>query len=131
MSGTNAEAIRRWADALSRGDIDAVVKDLGPDTEWVVAREHPAATTHRGPDAIRAYAEDWLRTMPGMQIEIESIEERADRVLAIQRVRGAGAASGATADIALATITTFRDGKPVRTEEFLDPDEARRVLQAG
>jgi hypothetical protein len=29
-----------------------------------------------------------------------------------------------------ATLTTFRDGVPVRTEEFLDPEEASAALVA-
>ena len=64
-----------------------------------------------------------------MRVEIEAIEERGDRVLSVQRLRGAGAASGAGTEVVLATISTFRDGRSVPTEEFLDPDEARRVLE--
>jgi ketosteroid isomerase-like protein len=75
----NAEVVRRWIEAFHRGDPGALVEGIGPEAEWVVAREHPAA-----------------------------------------------AASGAGTGVALVTVSTFRDGRPVRTEEFLDPDEARR-----
>lgn len=130
MSGSNAEVVRRWNEAFSRGDLDALIPDFGPESEWVVAREHPAATTHRGPDEIRLYLEDWRRTMPGMTAEVESLEERGDRVLTIARMRGAGAESGAGTEVVLAIITTFRDGRPIRTEEYLDPAEARRIFES-
>jgi hypothetical protein len=33
-------------------------------------------------------------------------------------------------EVRIAVMTTFRDGKPVCNEEFLDPEEARRALTA-
>jgi ketosteroid isomerase-like protein len=130
MSGGNAEQVRHWVEAYNRGDLDAMLADLAPEHEWVVARQHPAATTHRGHDEIRAYHEDWLRMLPGMRFEEVEVEESANRVLMMGRIQGSGAASGAGAVVTLATITTFRNGVPVRTEEFLDPDEARRRFKS-
>jgi ketosteroid isomerase-like protein len=49
----------------------------------------------------------------------------------VLRMSGTGAGSGALTEVRMAMITTFRDGKPLRTEEFLDPDEARRALAAA
>jgi ketosteroid isomerase-like protein len=51
-------------------------------------------------------------------------------VLLVMRMAGRGAGSGAGTEVRVATISTFRDGKPVRTEEFLDPDDARRALSS-
>ncbi len=47
------------------------------------------------------------------------------------QMRGAGASSGASTEVRVATVTTFRDARPVRVEEFLDPDEAGRVLSGA
>ncbi len=127
----NAEYVRGWVDDLNRGDVDALLANADPDHEWVVAREHPAATTHRGPEQIGAYLADWLRTMPDLKVKIEGLEEAGDRVLVVMRMTGSGAGSGAATEVRVATLTTFRDGRPVRTEEFLDPEEARRVLAAA
>jgi ketosteroid isomerase-like protein len=124
----NAEYVRDWVDDWNRGDVDALMANADPDHEWVVAREHPAATTHRRPEQIGAYLADWLRTMPDFKVEIEGLEEAGDRVLVVMRMTGTGAGSGAATEVRVATLTTFRDGRPVRTEEFLDPEEARRVL---
>ncbi len=99
-----------------------------PDVEWVVARQHPAADTHRGREAIMAYLEDWRQTMPEMSYEAEEVVEDADRVLAVGRLRGAGLGSGADVEVRIATIATFEGNRVVRVEEFLDPDEARAAL---
>jgi ketosteroid isomerase-like protein len=124
----NADYVRDWVEAWNQGDIDALMTDADPDVEWVVAREHPAATTHRGRDAAGEYLRDWLRMMPGIQVEIEELEQSGDRVLVVMRMSGTGAGSGATTEVRVANLVTFRDGRPRRVEEFLDPDEARREL---
>jgi ketosteroid isomerase-like protein len=96
----------------------------------VVAREHPAATTHRGPEEVRAYLEDWLATMPDLRIEVEELLEAGDVVLMVGRVQGAGAGSGAGTGVTLCTLTTFDpQGRGRRVEEFLDPAEARAEFE--
>jgi ketosteroid isomerase-like protein len=126
--GANADYVREWAAALNRGDFEAMMRDADPDFEWVVAREHPDATTHRGPEAVGAYLAEWRQMMPDFMVQIVELEERGNRVLTVIEITGTGAGSGARTEVRTATISTFRDGKPVRNEEFLDPEEARRAL---
>ena len=95
----------------------------------MVASEHPAAATHRGPEAVRAYLEDWLATMPDLQIEIDELLESGDLVLMIGRVAGAGAGSGAGTGVSLCSLGTFHGGRPLLVEEFLDPDAARAEFE--
>jgi ketosteroid isomerase-like protein len=126
-SGREGE-VRRFVEAYNRGDLDALAGWADPDLEWVTAREHPSAASHRGVEAIRAYHEDWLRLFPGLRIELESVEERGDRVLAVARLRGAGVGSGAATEIRLGILSTYRGDRAVRVEEFLDPQEAKQAL---
>jgi ketosteroid isomerase-like protein len=128
---TNTDYVREWTAAWNRGDVDALIEDVDPDFEWVVAREHPDPTAPRGIDEVGAYLRDWLDTMPDLQVEIVDLEEIGDRVLSVLKMKGTGTGSGATTEVVMAVITTFRDRTPVRTEEFLDPEEARRVLDSG
>ena len=78
----NAQFVRDFIDAWNAGDLSPMLDQTEPDVEWVVAKEHPAATTHRGPKEIAAYFEDWQRTLPRSQIDIDELEETGDRVLA-------------------------------------------------
>lgn len=127
----NVEYVRRWAEALNRHDLDALVEGAAPEFEWVVAREHPDATTHRGIEATLEYLGEWIGMLPDFHVEIEEIEERGDRILVVIHLTGSGAGSGAGTEVRTAMISTFRDGRPVRTEEYLDPEEARALLSAG
>ena len=126
--GANAEFVRRWVDAWNRGDDGMLLEGVGPEFEWVVAREHPDATTHRGPDAAAAYLADWRRMLPDLEVQIEELLEAGERVLLVMRMTGTGAGSGAVTEVRVATISAFREGRPVRTEEFLDPEAARRAF---
>jgi ketosteroid isomerase-like protein len=128
--GANGDYVREFAEAWNRGELDRFIDDADPDFEWVAAREHPDALTNRGIDATAEYLRDWLQTMPDLKIEIEELVEAGDRVLAVMRMTGTGAGSGALTEVRMAMISTFRNGMPLRTEEFLDPEEARRALGA-
>ena len=131
MASDNEQFVRQWADALNRGDFEALMKEADPDFEWVVAREHPDAATHRGPEAVASYLAEWRQMMPDFHVQIVELEESGDRVLTVIEITGTGAGSGARTEVRTATISTFSDGKPVRTVEYLDPEEARAELAGG
>jgi ketosteroid isomerase-like protein len=128
--GSNAEYARGFVEAWNSRELQPYLDDVGPDFEWVVAREHPDAQTHRGGDAVAGYLGDWISLLPDMRVEIEELVEREDKVLMVLRMSGSGAGSGAGTEVRVATVGTFNNGRPVRTEEFLDTEEARRALGA-
>jgi ketosteroid isomerase-like protein len=129
--GPNADYAQGFVEAWNRRDLQSYLDDVSPEFEWVVAREHPDAKTHRGAEAVAEYLGDWMATMPDLLVEIDEVREDGDRVLLVMRMTGRGAGSGAGAEVRVATVSTFRDGKPIRTEEYLDPDEATRALAGG
>jgi ketosteroid isomerase-like protein len=122
---------RRFIEAYNEGDLDRLVELADPGIEWEVAPEHPASTTHRGIDAVREYHEDWRNTLHDLRIDLRSIAARGETVVAVCGLRGEGAESGADVEVEIAFLTTFRDGKAIRVEEFLDPDEAMRALESS
>jgi ketosteroid isomerase-like protein len=127
----NTDYVRDWTAAWNRGDVEALIADVDPEFEWVVAREHPDPTAPRGIDEVGSYLRDWLDTMPDLQVEIVELQEKGKKVLSVLQMKGTGAGSGATTEVVMAVITTFRDGTPVRTEEFLNPEEARAALTSA
>jgi ketosteroid isomerase-like protein len=129
--GANAEYVRAWVESWNRGDLDGLMADADPEVEWVVTREHPDAQTHVGVQAVSEYLRDWLDTIPGLRVEIVEQEESGDRVLSVLQLSGAGAGSGAATEVQTAMLSTFRDGKPLRTQEFLDLEEGRRAFAEG
>jgi ketosteroid isomerase-like protein len=126
----NVAATRRFIEAYNEGDLDSLAALADPDIEWEVAPEHPASTTHRGIDAVREYHEDWRNTVHDLRVELRSIVASEDTVVSVCGLRGEGAESGADVEVEIAFLTTFRGGKAVRVEEFLDPAEALRALES-
>jgi ketosteroid isomerase-like protein len=119
---------RQGVEAFNRGDLEGGLGELHPEAEWVVAREHPAAATHRGREAILAYLRDWRETMEDLRLEPDELEQVGDRVLLVGQIRGRGRDSALDLDVPIALVSTYRDGVPVRAEEYLDPAEARREV---
>jgi ketosteroid isomerase-like protein len=97
--GANAAAVRRAIDALNAGDVGGLLTMAHADIEWEVVPEHPAATTHRGFDAVREYHEDWRNTLDDLRLDVLSIAEDGDSVVAICRIHGKGAESGADVEV--------------------------------
>ena len=129
--GPNAAAVLRAIDAYNAGDVDGLLSMADTDIEWEVAPEHPAATTHRGCEAVREYHEDWRNTVQDLTIDLHSVAESGDSVVTVCRLRGRGGESGPDVEVEIAFLTTFRDGKAIRVEEFLNPDEALRALESA
>jgi ketosteroid isomerase-like protein len=131
MSQENLELIRRSNALANAGRWDAAMELLAPDVEWVVAKEHPEARTLVGHDAVSGYRRAWQDTLPDLQIEVERLLGRGEKVAAIGVVRGTGSGSGAGLRVPLGIVYTVRDGLIVRAEEFLDPDEALAAVGEG
>jgi ketosteroid isomerase-like protein len=127
----NVAFVREWTESFNSGETDALAERADPAIEWVVAREHPAATTHVGIEAIQRYLKDWRQTMPGMQMELERVEAFGDKILAVGEVSGIGAGSGLGVGVTIAFVSTYREERLVRVEEFLHPAEAERVAREG
>jgi ketosteroid isomerase-like protein len=124
MSQENVEYVRRMVEAYGRGDFDTALASTPDDAEWVIAEENPNARTLRGPDEIRAYVRDWQETLGAMRYDIVELIDAGDAVVCLGKVSGRAGNDGPEVTVALATVTYFRDGVPVRTHEFLDAADA-------
>lgn len=124
VASSEVELIRAQTEALNRGDLEASVRGLDPEIEWVIAREHPAARTLPALDELRAYRDDWLESMPGMRVQYDEFVEGGDLVIATGRVVATGVGSDAEVSVPIGFVFRFRDGRVVSVQEFLDPEEA-------
>jgi ketosteroid isomerase-like protein len=127
MSQENVEYVRRSQEAWNRGDFGPFLAATPADAEWVIAEENPNARTLRGPEEIAAYLRDWTSTMPGLHYDVEKRIDAGDAVVSLGTVTGRAGETGPDISVHLATVTYFKQGVPVRTEEYLNP---RRALEA-
>ena len=124
MASPNVEAAERIYAARLRGDVDALLAELHPDTEW---RPHLAALgggVVRGHDEVRAYLaaidEDW----EDFRQEPEELFEAGDHVVVFVKTTGRGRASGVELHPEPAHVLRFKDGKCVENVTYLDRSEA-------
>jgi ketosteroid isomerase-like protein len=123
MSLGNVEVVRRFYAALSAVDARDVIEYVDPNVEWISDRrvgEGPIA----GRERVFEFFADRASMFGELEIEVEELLERGDRVLAFLRLRGSGAASGAQFEIRIAHLWTLRDGRLVRGEGYGNRDEA-------
>jgi uncharacterized protein len=130
MPEGNIEVVRAVYAAMNEQDLDAAHRLTHPDGVWISDPRLGMAPL-RGRDAIFGFFMDQAEMFDGMRVDVESLEEIGDKVLALIRVHGQGRASGAGVDISIGHVWTLRDGVVVRGEGYGDRDEARRSAGLG
>jgi ketosteroid isomerase-like protein len=130
MSGENLDSLRRSIDAFNRGDRTAWLATWDPDGTMVPARDWPEKAPVHGPEAIWDYYVGVTQAWEVGSFELgEVIEAGADRLVINARRHARGRASGADLMFSYWNVSTYRDGKAIRTEWFADRAEA--VKAAG
>jgi ketosteroid isomerase-like protein len=125
----NADVIRELTRRWNSGDLDGALELYNDDAEMRTGAHWPEATTYRGREEIRATTEDWASMWEKVQIELDSLEEHGDKIVATGSWVMRGAASGVDGEMGIFIVFTLRDGKIAVLEWFPDHDSA--VAAAG
>ena len=132
MSQENVEIVRRFMDATSRGDREAVAALIHPEVEW-----HTMAGPLLGVQVVRGREEAVSFIFDGIPEGIENFTAIADRVrelpgdgvLVIGRYEGRGTSSGAKIEMNSASLWRFDSGKIVFFQDW--PSEAEALKAVG
>ncbi|HYU59237.1 MAG TPA: nuclear transport factor 2 family protein [Solirubrobacterales bacterium] len=128
MDGDNAETFRALAEAIARGDLDAVLERLHPEAEFETLRS-AVQGTYRGHDGAREFLRDNEESFEVFIFKYQEIEELADgRVVAIGSIRIRGRGGGVELDVPTAAVAEFRDGLLFRYKDHGDADAARAAV---
>lgn len=129
-------SIRLGSEAYNRLDLDAVVIGWHPDFEYLPARNLVDAgliePCYRGLSGYRDYvsaaAEVW-----GADTRFEPIEliDLGDRVVVLARAPLRAQASGVPLTLEFAYVTTLKDGRVIRQQEYHDHAEALEAVGCG
>jgi ketosteroid isomerase-like protein len=116
------EAVRRSYAAFERGDMESVVADMDDEIEWHQAQGLPHGGTYRGLAEVRSSIFDPLDDEWWDDFRADPAEfiDAGDRVVVLGRYTARAKATGSALDVPFAHIWTFRDGKAVRFDQFLD-----------
>jgi ketosteroid isomerase-like protein len=127
LSAENVEMVRRTMDAFSRGDLDAFLAALDPDTEWRTAADEPNPQTYRGHDGMRRFAaeisEPWLGRFDDV-MEFDDFVDLDDWVVVPWTARLRGRRSGVEVEVNETYAVRVEEGRIVRIEEFRTRQEA-------
>jgi hypothetical protein len=126
MSQENVEIARAMIDAVRRGDWEAIAARLDPD---VLVRTDPRWPEQRiyGREAAVAWYRGAQDSM-GPDIRIEKITELGDRALTRLRWVTRGQHSDAQGDIRYSELNTYREGRLILSEFFLEHEQALKAV---
>ena len=127
---TNAALARRFFDAMSAGDVDAIVAAYHPEGScWTSGNTLISGTMTV--ERIKAAAAAIYDAFPdGLRFAIHGITAQGDRVAVEAESRGAHA-SGRTYNNRYHFLLEFRDGKLLRLKEYMDTEMVTEVLCGG
>jgi ketosteroid isomerase-like protein len=117
---SNVNTIQAGYAAFARQDIPAVLAILDPDIVWDSPASVPTGGVFHGHDGVLGFFKGLGDGYAELHVEPADWLDAGDRVVALGRVTGIGAATGTTVDVPFAHIWTVRDGRAVAFLEFLD-----------
>jgi ketosteroid isomerase-like protein len=125
MSQENVEIVREGFERFAtKGEL---APDLATDDfVWDMSNFHgwPEQQVYEGVEGAGAFISTWLETWENWELEVESLLDGGDKVVALVRQHGTSKAAGMPVEMSFAQVFTLRDGKQSRMEMYSDRDEA-------
>ena len=136
ISEQNAEVVRRWYEAVSRGDLDALMELVSADVEFV---NEIVWGTFRGREQIRKMFEGIWEVIEDYRVEPEELIEHGDQIVVSVRLSGRFRHTGISEGVGIgdenathaAHVLTIRNGKVVRNHVCRDKARALEVARLG
>ncbi len=128
MGEQGDDLVRRFAEAITRCDIEAGVAVCDPEIEFlsVLAVDGRAYVGH---DGVRRYFDDINSAWGEWRVDIHSTAVAPDgRVIIEMTMHALGKGSGAPLAEFAAHVWTLRNGKLLRNEPFRDREQAERAV---
>ncbi|MFI1929087.1 nuclear transport factor 2 family protein [Streptomyces sp. NPDC020330] len=127
----NVDVIRAAYGAFHSQDVDALLKTLAPDIEWVHPEgmaDHGLGGTRHGHSGVLAFLRHVPGVIGGMRLEPQEFVASGDRVIVLG-TRQVTSLYGRTATLRFVHSWTLRDGRAVRMEDVFDTVAFRRLIE--
>ena len=125
MSEENVAIVREGFERFAA--TGQIAPDLATDDfVWDMSNFHgwPEQQVYEGPDGAEAFLGTWLEAWDDWKLEVESLHDGGDKVVAFVRQHGTSKAAGMPVEMSFAQVFTLRDGKQSRMEMYSDRKEA-------
>jgi ketosteroid isomerase-like protein len=130
MAPDNLALAQRLYGALGTRDIPAIQEILADDVEVSQTPELPWGGSYHGHDGVLTFFGKLLETIRS-QVTTERFFAAGDQVVQVGRTAGTVVATGVAFDVAEVHVWTFRDGKAVRFEAYIDTPAMLAALRPG
>jgi ketosteroid isomerase-like protein len=124
MSEEDVERLRELYESAVDDEFSSLFALLDDDVEYVNPDNALEPGIRRGRPETEGALRRLFETFVYSRIVVERVAEVGDRVVAILDVEGRGRDSGTPFQVRFGHLVTFRDGRIVRFEWFLNPAEA-------
>jgi ketosteroid isomerase-like protein len=130
MSRENVEVVRTQQEAWQRDDFEGWLCLLDPEIEWLTATERELGhTVYHGHEGARQLWNHWRTEFEDFWIGSDEIRDLGgERVLNLAQIRFRGPASGIVVESQLALVMTVRNGKIVRSMDYLSHEDALKAV---
>jgi ketosteroid isomerase-like protein len=125
MSEENVEVVRRGYERfMATGDFADEVAT--PDFVWDMSNFHgwPEQQVYEGVDGARAFLREWTDAWEDWVLEVDSLHDAGDKVVALVHQHGRSKAAGMPVEMYFAQVWTLRDGKQSRMDMYSERAEA-------
>ncbi len=112
--------VRRFNDALARGDVAGMVDCLDPQVEWRAPESVPWGGTFRGHEGFREFLGKVLEQPAEFRREMLEYLDAGERVVVLLRQMGRPKGGDTEYDVPEVHVWTVRDGKIVAFEGSFD-----------
>ena len=125
---TNHEIIAAHYAAGARGDLEAMLAPIEPDTRWTEAAGSPVAGTYVGRDAVLEHVFVALgRDFDDFAFELDALFDAGEAQIAIGDYTGTSRATGRPFRARVAHVWRFDGGRLATFEQFVD---SAKILEA-
>ena len=128
MSRENMEVMRSVYGAVLGGDLNPLFGLLDDEAEYVNPDVALESGIRRGRVDVEAAIRRLLEAFVYTRLDLERLLDVGNHVVAVLDVEGQGRDSQAPFRTRFGHLVTFRDGKIIRFEWFLDPDDALEAV---
>jgi ketosteroid isomerase-like protein len=125
----NVDVVRRgYEHFIATGDLRVDI--VAPEFVWDMSHFSgwPEEQIYHGFQGMLAFLRSWAGAWDGWELEVETLHEAGDQVLAITRQSGQSKATGLRVEMTFAMLWTLRDGLQTRMDMYSDTAEAMRAV---
>ena len=119
----NAQLVKSFYEAFSRGDVQKILDGLSDNIEWFVPgpKQIPYAGYHKGKEGVKNFFKTLGETTEIKPLEVINVVAQGDMVVALGYYAGHAKTTGKKFELDWAMAWTIKNGKVVNFREYMDP----------